>query len=114
MLVIEEYDKLDCAMRGFFRQLLENGRIANVTLNRYCCCCISCCGSSAMLYPKWRCLAAEWQACARHCLCTVVAKEGSCGSQASLALSFLRVRACCSWVRSSKLELYCGTGLGLD
>ena len=35
MLVVEEYDKLDCHMRGFFRQLLENGRIANVTLNRY-------------------------------------------------------------------------------
>lgn len=34
VLVVEEYDKLDCHMRGFFRQLLENGRIANVTLNR--------------------------------------------------------------------------------
>ena len=32
--VIEEYDKLDCPMRGFFRQILENGAIGNVTLNR--------------------------------------------------------------------------------
>lgn len=34
VLVIEEYDKLDCSMRGFFRQLLESGQVANVTLNR--------------------------------------------------------------------------------
>lgn len=34
LLVIEEYDKLDCSMRGFFRQLLESGQVANVTLNR--------------------------------------------------------------------------------
>ncbi|KAL4448497.1 hypothetical protein ABPG75_005716 [Micractinium tetrahymenae] len=34
LLVIEEYDKLDCPMRGFFRQLLENSQVANVTLNR--------------------------------------------------------------------------------
>ena len=34
LLVIEEYDKLDCATRGFFRQLLENARAANVTLDR--------------------------------------------------------------------------------
>lgn len=34
VLVIEEYDKLDCSMRGFFRQLLEHGGLANVTLNR--------------------------------------------------------------------------------
>ncbi len=34
VLVIEEYDKLDCPMRGFFRQLLESRQVANVTLNR--------------------------------------------------------------------------------
>lgn len=34
LIVIEEYDKLDCATRGFFRQLLENARTANVTLDR--------------------------------------------------------------------------------
>ncbi len=36
LIVIEEYDKLDCATRGFFRQLLENARTANVSLDRYC------------------------------------------------------------------------------
>lgn len=41
LLVIEEYDKLDCATRGFFRQLLENARAANVTLDR---CANSCPG----------------------------------------------------------------------
>lgn len=34
LIVVEEYDKLDCAMRGFFRQLLENGAVGNATLNR--------------------------------------------------------------------------------
>lgn len=34
LIVVEEYDKLDCSMRGFFRQLLENGAIGNVTLNK--------------------------------------------------------------------------------
>jgi hypothetical protein len=34
VLVIEEYDKLDCPTRAFFRQLLEHGRVANVSLNR--------------------------------------------------------------------------------
>ncbi|PRW45202.1 ATPase of the AAA+ superfamily (ISS) [Chlorella sorokiniana] len=34
LLVVEEYDKLDCPMRGFFRQLLENGPVANATLNK--------------------------------------------------------------------------------
>ncbi|KAI3426218.1 hypothetical protein D9Q98_008594 [Chlorella vulgaris] len=34
LFVIEEYDKLDCPMRGFFRQLLENGQVANVSMNR--------------------------------------------------------------------------------
>lgn len=32
LIVIEEYDKLDCHMRGFFRQLLENSMSANVSL----------------------------------------------------------------------------------
>ena len=36
LIVIEEYDKLDCATRGFFRQLLENARTANVSLDRCC------------------------------------------------------------------------------
>ena len=35
LIVIEEYDKLDCATRGFFRQLLENARTADVSLDRY-------------------------------------------------------------------------------
>lgn len=34
LIVVEEYDKLDCDMRGFFRQLLENGAVGNTTLNR--------------------------------------------------------------------------------
>jgi hypothetical protein len=34
VLVVEEYVKLDCSMRGFFRQLLENGRVANVSVNK--------------------------------------------------------------------------------
>lgn len=29
MLVIEEYDKLDCRSRGFFRQLLENSQVGD-------------------------------------------------------------------------------------
>ncbi len=57
MLVIEEYDKLDCAMRGFFRQLLENGRIANVTLNRCgggmaCCEGLGCFYALHVVYPQ--------------------------------------------------------------
>ena len=34
VVVVEEYDKLDCEMRGFFRQLLEHGQAANVSLGR--------------------------------------------------------------------------------
>lgn len=34
MLVVEEYDKLDCPMRGFFRHMLENGGVANASLSR--------------------------------------------------------------------------------
>ena len=34
VLVVEEYDKLDCSMRGFFRQMLENGQVANVSMNK--------------------------------------------------------------------------------
>lgn len=34
LIVVEEYDKLDCGMRGFFRQFLENGAVGNVTLNK--------------------------------------------------------------------------------
>lgn len=33
-LVIEEYDKLDCEMRGFFRHLLEGGHVGNYSLAR--------------------------------------------------------------------------------
>lgn len=32
LIVIEEYDKLDCQMRGFFRHLLEHGRVGNVSI----------------------------------------------------------------------------------
>lgn len=31
-LVLEEYDKLDCTMRGFFRHILEGGTIGNYSL----------------------------------------------------------------------------------
>ncbi|KAK9819389.1 hypothetical protein WJX81_001102 [Elliptochloris bilobata] len=34
LLVVEEYDKLDCATRGLFRQLIENPASANVSLER--------------------------------------------------------------------------------
>lgn len=34
LVVVEEYDKLDCHMRGFFRQLLEGGQVGNVSLAR--------------------------------------------------------------------------------
>lgn len=34
ILVIEEYDKLDCTMRGFFRHLLEGGAVGNFSLAR--------------------------------------------------------------------------------
>ena len=34
LLVVEEYDKLDCHMRGFFRHLLTGHRVGNVTLAR--------------------------------------------------------------------------------
>ncbi|KAK9787248.1 hypothetical protein WJX73_009504 [Symbiochloris irregularis] len=32
LLVIEEYDKLDCPTRGMFRQLLENPQVFNISL----------------------------------------------------------------------------------
>lgn len=35
LIVVEEYDKLDCSTRGFLRQLFENARVANVTLDRH-------------------------------------------------------------------------------
>jgi hypothetical protein len=34
LLVVEEYDKLDCPTRGFLRQLLERGHGGNVTADR--------------------------------------------------------------------------------
>jgi hypothetical protein len=34
LLVIEEYDKLDCAARGMWRQLLQHPEIANITSHR--------------------------------------------------------------------------------
>lgn len=34
LLVVEEYDKLDCDSRALFRQLLENPQIANVSMAR--------------------------------------------------------------------------------
>lgn len=33
-IVIEEYDKLDCYMRGFFRQILQGGMVGNQSLGR--------------------------------------------------------------------------------
>lgn len=32
LLVIEEYDKMDCPTRGFFRQLVTSSHTANVSL----------------------------------------------------------------------------------
>lgn len=37
LLVVEEYDKLDCATRGLFRQLIENPASANISLERRAC-----------------------------------------------------------------------------
>lgn len=34
LLVVEEYDKLDCESRALFRQLLENPQVANVSMAR--------------------------------------------------------------------------------
>jgi hypothetical protein len=34
LLVIEEYDKLDCAARGLWRQLLQHPERANITSHR--------------------------------------------------------------------------------
>lgn len=34
LLVIEEYDKLDCATRAMLRQLMESAHSANVTMDR--------------------------------------------------------------------------------
>ena len=34
LLVVEEYDKLDCATRGLFRQVIENPASANISLER--------------------------------------------------------------------------------
>lgn len=34
LLVIEEYDKLDCNTRAFLRQLLQHPELANTTFNR--------------------------------------------------------------------------------
>ncbi len=35
LLVVEEYDKLDCPTRGLFRQLLENPQEANISSSRW-------------------------------------------------------------------------------
>ncbi len=34
LVVVEEYDKLDCATRAFFRQLLQHPELTNTTFNR--------------------------------------------------------------------------------
>ena len=34
LLVIEEYDKLDCPTRAMLRQLIENSHTANITLDK--------------------------------------------------------------------------------
>jgi hypothetical protein len=34
LIVVEEYDKLDCATRALFRQLIQSSQTANVSLNR--------------------------------------------------------------------------------
>lgn len=35
LLVVEEYDKLDCNARGLWRQLLQHPERANITSHRY-------------------------------------------------------------------------------
>jgi hypothetical protein len=35
LLVVEEYDKMDCAARGLWRQLLQHPERANITNNRW-------------------------------------------------------------------------------
>ena len=34
LIVVEEYDKLDCPTRGFLRQLLEGARTGNVSAHQ--------------------------------------------------------------------------------
>ncbi len=38
LVVVEEYDKLDCDTRGMFRQLLQHPEVANVSWNRWVSC----------------------------------------------------------------------------
>jgi hypothetical protein len=35
VIVVEEYDKLDCPTRAFLRQLLQHPELANTTFNRW-------------------------------------------------------------------------------
>ena len=39
LIVIEEYDKLDCRTRGLLKQLIDSSQSTNVTINRYICSC---------------------------------------------------------------------------
>jgi hypothetical protein len=39
LLVVEEYDKMDCGARGLWRQLLQHPERANITNNRCACGC---------------------------------------------------------------------------
>jgi hypothetical protein len=47
LLVVEEYDKMDCAARGLWRQLLQHPERANITNNR--------CVQAGMMRPSWWC-----------------------------------------------------------
>jgi hypothetical protein len=35
LLVVEEYDKMDCPTRAMLRQLLHHPELANISLNRW-------------------------------------------------------------------------------
>jgi hypothetical protein len=43
LLVVEEYDKVDCGARGLWRQLLQNPERGNITSNRWAPGLASCC-----------------------------------------------------------------------
>jgi hypothetical protein len=50
LLVIEEYDKLDCAARGLWRQLLQHPERANITSHR---CVLTYTGTLEHTVPGW-------------------------------------------------------------
>ena len=41
LIVVEEYDKLDCPTRGLLKQLIDSSSSTNVTINRYFTHCVT-------------------------------------------------------------------------